>query len=92
MKPHRILKPFKGSQTGSDGPHHFTPGDEPVLLSDYLADIVVKAGWALPHKEGDSVADEAIEETVNESVEEKSLDEAPENKALKPVKANKGKK
>lgn len=83
MKPHRILKSFKGSQTGHDH-HHFAEGTE-ADLSDDLAAVVVKAGWAEPIE--DPVEPEELdEETV---VEEKSLDSAPENKMRKPVKGKK---
>jgi hypothetical protein len=46
MKSHRILKSFPGSNDGLNT-KHFTAGTvEP--LSDGLAAIVVKAGWAEP--------------------------------------------
>lgn len=44
MKPYRILKTFKGSQTGNDGPFHFEAGTT-AMLSDHLAEVVLKAGW-----------------------------------------------
>jgi len=46
MKPHRILKTFKGSQTGNDH-HAFLEGDEKPLSAS-LAAIVVPLGWAKP--------------------------------------------
>jgi hypothetical protein len=49
MKPHRIIKTFKGSQDGHDH-HHFEEGTT-AHLSDGLAAIVVKEGWAEPVKE-----------------------------------------
>ena len=80
MKPHRILKAFKGSQTGHDH-HHFEPGDNPVPLSDDLAAIVVKEGWAEPfeHKPEPEIA------------EEKSKGDAPANKARVAAPSNKAK-
>ena len=45
MKPYLILKPFKGSQTGTDYAE-FVPGPAPVLLSAGLARIAVGEGWA----------------------------------------------
>lgn len=47
MKPHRILKDFKGSQTGNDGPFAFVKGNV-ADLSDSLAAVAVKEGWAEP--------------------------------------------
>jgi hypothetical protein len=52
MKPHRIIKSFPGSQTGND--HHFFEQGTVRLLSDDLAAIVVKAGWAEPHEDRDT--------------------------------------
>ena len=49
MKPHRILKTFKGSQTGHD--HHAFVEGTTRDLSDSLAAIVVKEGWAEPSDE-----------------------------------------
>jgi hypothetical protein len=49
MKPHRIIKKFKGTQTGHGDGEVFEPGPEPVLLSDSLAETAVKAGFAKPH-------------------------------------------
>ena len=47
MTPHRILKTFPGSQTGHDHDlfHQGTVRD----LSDGLAEIAVREGWAVPH-------------------------------------------
>ena len=47
MKPHKIIKTFSGSQTGHDH-DAFIAGDV-RHLSDDLAAIVVKEGWAVPH-------------------------------------------
>ncbi len=49
MKPHHILKKFKGTQTGHGDGEVFEPGPEPVMLSDSLAEVAVKAGFAKPH-------------------------------------------
>jgi hypothetical protein len=46
MKPHKIVKSFKGSQHGND--NEFFVVDTERDLSDDLARIVVKEGWALP--------------------------------------------
>lgn len=43
---HDILKDFKGSQDGRFS-EQFTAGTQ-AELSDYLADIVVREGWARP--------------------------------------------
>ena len=79
MKPHRILKSFTGSQTGHDS-DSFVEGTE-RLLSPSLAKIVVGEGWAEP------VAAKAA--VISE---EKSLNEAPANKAKKAAPENKAKK
>lgn len=49
MKPHSITKTFQGSQTGTDGPFTFEAGSV-ADLSDSLAEIAVKEGWAKPAK------------------------------------------
>lgn len=46
MTPHKILKPFHGSQTGLDF-HSFEEGSV-AHLSDDLAAIAVSEGWAEP--------------------------------------------
>jgi len=80
MKPHRILKDFKGTQDGHGDGQEFTAGTT-VPLSDQLADVVVRAGWAKPHTE-----------EVKETDEEKAIEEAPANKARKAAPENKSKK
>jgi hypothetical protein len=47
MKPYRILKTFKGSQTGLDGPYLFTEGTV-AELSDHLAQVMLRAGYVKP--------------------------------------------
>lgn len=79
MKPHKILKSFPGSQTGNDY-HHFEEGTVEPLSND-LAAIAVKEGWAKLH----------VAEEFDESVEEKAINEAPANKMAKPTE-NKRKK
>ena len=44
MKLHDILKDFPGSQDGTKT-EQFTAGTQ-AMLSDYLAEIVVREGWA----------------------------------------------
>jgi hypothetical protein len=95
MKPHRILKGFKGSQTGvdSDEFHADTVRD----LSDSLAAIAVKEGWARPHldkKIPPQAADEgdAPDEGDQADAGEKSEGDAPANKAKKAAPENKAKK
>lgn len=80
MKPHRILKSFKGSQTGNDT-HNFEAG-KIAHLSDSLAAIVVKAGWAeeyiehTPAKADDreakvlNIPEKKAEETINDIAEQ----------------------
>lgn len=46
MKPHHILKDFNGSQDGFDF-NSFKAGTV-AALSDHLAPIAVKEGWAKP--------------------------------------------
>lgn len=46
MKPYDILKDFPGSQDGRVT-EEFKAGTQ-VMLSDYLAEIVVREGWARP--------------------------------------------
>ena len=77
MKPHRILKSFPGSQTGHDH-HHFEKGTV-AHLSDSLAEIVVKEGWA-----------KAVEDPADEP-EAKSEGDAPANKMKKAAPENKAK-
>ncbi len=90
MKPHRILKSFKGSQTGHDH-HEFTAGTEAHLSHD-LAAIVVKAGWAEPVGERMVVTSPLTGDTQTITFpEEKAIEAAPANKMLKSP-ANKGKK
>lgn len=45
MKHYRILKTFKGNQTGNGETQEFM-ADTVALLSDSLAEVVVKEGWA----------------------------------------------
>jgi hypothetical protein len=45
MKLHRILKTFKGNQTGFGDTETFFEGTE-VALSDSLAAVAVAEGWA----------------------------------------------
>lgn len=47
MKPHNILKTFKGTQDGLHDCHEFVAGTV-APLSKGLAAIVVKEGWAEP--------------------------------------------
>ncbi len=51
MKPHKILKTFPGSQHGND--YQVFNAGETAHLSDDLAAIVVRAGWAKPINEND---------------------------------------
>lgn len=48
MKPYRIIKKFKGTQTGHGDGEVFEPSPDPVLLSDSLAEVAVRAGLAKP--------------------------------------------
>jgi hypothetical protein len=74
MKPHKILKSFSGNQSGYGPTEQFEEGTV-ANLSDHLAEVVVAAGFAKP--------------TNEEAIEEKAIDEAPENKMAKPVKGKK---
>jgi hypothetical protein len=96
MKPHRILKTFKGSQNGHDH-HEFMAGTTRDLSRD-LAAIVVKEGWAEPHTPDVltggphpklEVDPDAPNELVEGTAEEKSEGPAPENKMKKAVPENK---
>ncbi|WP_020471471.1 hypothetical protein [Zavarzinella formosa] len=97
MKPHRILKSFKGSQTGNDHQHFEAGATE--HLSDDLAAIAVREGWAEPHHK-EIKPRELAEGEILESGElpgdtdtgEKSAGAAPENKAFKKAPANKSRK
>lgn len=73
MKPHKILKSFPGSQTGNDH-HHFEAGTI-ASLSDDLAAIAVKEGWAEPHVEE--------QKAVEEAPANKAINSAPSNKRRK---------
>ena len=104
MKPHTILKTFKGSQTGHDH-HEFVAGTVADLSRD-LAAIAVKQGWAepvidtvllesvaapikgLPHPIPEGDVSE-VGEIDHPIDEEKSIAHAPENKMKKPVKGRK---
>jgi hypothetical protein len=91
MKPHKILKTFPGSQTGHD--HDVFEKGTVRDLSDGLAEVVVKAGWAVPHVEDGEEASENAADTSEEGDQhdegEKAVTEAPENKMRKPVKGKK---
>lgn len=95
MKPHRILKTFPGSQTGHD--HHVFEKGSVRDLSDDLAAIAVKEGWAEPHDHAlELPAMAALLEAAElpdgaTAVEEKSAGAAPENKMKKAAPANKKK-
>jgi hypothetical protein len=95
MKPHRILKSFKGSQNGHDH-HEFVPGPNPVLLSKDLAAIVVKEGWAEPVTEPKgipiSIATGEAEDVVAVHLDDTEIDPKAEEKAKAAAPANKAKK
>jgi hypothetical protein len=74
MKPHRILKSFKGSHEGHIT--HLFEADTVAPLSDSLAAIVVKEGWAEPEE---SPAEER-EMKVTGPDETKSEDDKPKKK------------
>lgn len=69
MKKHRILTSFHGSQNGIDR-HHFEAGTV-AHLSDHLAPIAVRAGWAEEEK------------AIPEAPANKMREKAPENKGRK---------
>jgi hypothetical protein len=103
MKPHRILKGFHGSQNGHDA-HYFEAGTVRDL-SDSLAEIVVREGWAKPHS-AEIAAAEAARSVEAQGAgdqpgdqgegtpdrEEKSEGDAPANKMKKAAPENKGRK
>jgi hypothetical protein len=75
MKLYRILKTFTGSQHGND--HQQFEAGTTALLSNSLATIVVKEGWAVQEEP-------AREEKAVEPVDEnKAIEAAPENKSRK---------
>lgn len=82
MKPYHILKDFTGSQTGNDGPFQFTAGTV-AELSDSLAEVVMKEGWAKPAAKVETA--ETRETKVIEPKEAKA-DEETNSTAKKPGK------
>ena len=78
MKPHRILKSFKGSNDHHNTLHFEAGTVQP--LSDSLAAIVVKEGWAEPHIEHPAVTADQRETKVVEPEEAKAEDETPKKK------------
>ncbi|MBP3958347.1 hypothetical protein J8F10_24120 [Gemmata sp. G18] len=89
MKNYRILKSFKGSQTGHDC-HEFEAGTE-ARLSDSLAEVVVKEGWAeliapVPEPEPE------IEAVVDAEARETKVIKPEETKPVKPLLTKKPKK
>lgn len=93
MKPHRILKSFKGTQDGLHDHEEFVAGTV-AHLSKGLAAIVTKEGWAEPHEiqprtlaEGKML--EAGELPEDSTTQEKSEGAAPENKMKKAAPENK---
>lgn len=78
MKPHRILKTFNGSQHGND--FNTFPEGEVHPLSDDLAAIAVKEGWAVEHVENDNPKAKDRETKVTGPEEGKPLDLTKLNK------------
>jgi hypothetical protein len=78
MKPHRILKSFRGSNDHHNTLHFEAGTVQP--LSDSLAAIVVKEGWAEPHVEQPPQPAENRETKVVEPDEVKAEEETPKKK------------
>ena len=100
MKPHRILKTFKGTQDGLHDHEEFVAGTV-AHLSKGLATIVTKEGWADAALATDSMAParnrrrlrnarvRSRSKAMPAGTEEKSEGAAPENKMKKAAPENK---
>lgn len=82
MKKYRILADFKGSQDGHD--HHQFKADTEAHLSDDLAAIVLREGWAEPLP-GTVISDVELAETRETKVTE------PKAKKVLDIKSKKAK-
>ena len=102
MKPYRILRTFLGNQTGNGPTEKFTEGST-AMLSDSLAEVVLKEGWVEPVSPKAALAKvQGLDKPVPEGKLKEDLEnpaelretkviEAAETKPAKPA-AKKGKK
>ena len=88
MKEYNILKDFKGSQNHHD--HHQFKAGTVAELSDSLAEVALKAGFAC-EIEQPTESDEPEEATDSDESDDDKAKASPANK-MKKVPENKGKK
>jgi hypothetical protein len=90
MKPYRVLRHFAGNQTGNGETEYFKEGTT-AMLSDHLAEVVLKAGHVEP-AEPKKASEPALTPALAPAEDRETKVTGPEETKPEEPKAKKGKK